>query len=244
MTEIKQTLQGKVATKDLGGTDEHGKKYLGKTTKKATKNFTIQADPEFYDRHLGEIGLEQGVSSRTPGTKATKPTAECEKEPWDEDVDIDSHRHYRNFVGMLRWLVAERPDIMFDAKNVSENLQSPKYRHWQQLKRTVRYLADTRDYVQKIEVNSEVIADRSGEQHSSGGWSDTDFAGDVESRRSTSCAVLRMDGAVIHTHSRKQTLIATSTTEVEMCGIPSVTFEGFAIRSFSVIWDRLLSSRR
>ena len=156
------------------------------SSRRPRKGFTIQADPEFYDRLLEEIGLEQGVSSPTLGTKAVKPTAEWEKEPWDEDLNKDCHRHYRNFVGMLRWLVAERPDIMFDAKNVSENLQSPKYRHWQQVKRIVRYLADTRDYVQKTDVNSEVIADRSVEQHSLAGWSDTDFGGDVESRRSTS----------------------------------------------------------
>ena len=142
----------------------------------------------------------------------------------------DSHRHYRKIVGMLLWLVAERPDIMFDVKNVSENLQSPKYRHWQQVKRIVRYLAGTRDYVQKIEVNSEVILGKSVDQHSLVGWSDTDFAGDVESRRSTSCIVLRLDGAVIHTHSREQTLLATSTAEAEMYGILSVTFEGLAIR--------------
>ena len=45
------------------------------------------------------------------------------------------------------------------------------------------------------------------------------------------CAVLRLDGAVIHTLSRKQTLIATSTAEAEMYGILSVIFEGFSIRS-------------
>ena len=32
-------------------------------------------------------------------------------------------------------------------KNVSEKLQSPKYRHWQQVKQIVRYLAGTRDFV-------------------------------------------------------------------------------------------------
>ena len=45
-----------------------------------------------------------------------KPTAEWEMEAWDEDLDKDSHRHYRKIVGMLRWLVAETPDIMFDVK--------------------------------------------------------------------------------------------------------------------------------
>ena len=144
-------------------------------------------------------------------------------------MDKGIHRHCRKIVGMLRWLVAERPDIMFDVKNVSENLQSPTYGHWQQVKLIVRFLAGTRDYVQKIEVNSGVIACKSVDQHSLVGWSGTDFPGNVESRRSTSCAVLGVDGAVIHTHSREQTLIATSTAE--LYGILSVTFEGFAIRS-------------
>ena len=108
---------------------------------------------------------------------------------------------------------------MFDVKNVSENLQSPKYRHWQQVKRIVRYLAGTRDFVQKIEVNSEVNANKCANEHSLLGW------------LTTSCAVLSLDGAVTHTHSRKQTLIATSTAEAEMYGILSVTFEGFSIRS-------------
>ena len=92
-------------------------------------------------------------------------------------------------------LVAERPDIMFDVKNVSENLQSPKYRHWQQVKRIVRYLAGTRDYVQKVEVNSEVNANKSAKEHSLVGWI------------TTSCAVLKLNGAVTQTHSRKQTFI-------------------------------------
>ena len=74
---------------------------------------------------------------------------------------------------------------MFDVKNVSDYLQSPKYRHWEQVKRIVRYLAGTRDCVHKIDVNSEVIAVKSVDEDSLVGWSDTDFAGDVESRRST-----------------------------------------------------------
>ena len=83
-------------------------------------------------------------------------------------------------------LVAERSDIMFDVKNVSQNLQSLKYRHWQQVKRIVRYLAGTRDYVQKIEVNSGVNANKCANEHSLVGW------------LTTSCAVLRLDGAVTH----------------------------------------------
>ena len=92
MTEIKQILQGGASMKDLGSIDKHGKKYLGKIIKRTAKGFTIQADPEFYDRLLEETGLDQGVSSPTPGTNAMKPTAEWEKEAWDEDLDKNSHK--------------------------------------------------------------------------------------------------------------------------------------------------------
>ena len=63
MAEIKQTLQGKVSMKDLGSIDKHGKKYLGKIIMRTARGFTIQADPEFYDRLLEETGSDQGVSS-------------------------------------------------------------------------------------------------------------------------------------------------------------------------------------
>ena len=102
MAEINQILQGKVSMKDMGSIDKHGKKYLGKIIKRTARGFTIQADPEFYDRLLEETGLDQRVSSPTPGTNAMKPTAEWEKEAWDEDLDRDSHKHYRKIVGMLR----------------------------------------------------------------------------------------------------------------------------------------------
>ena len=79
--------------------------------------------------------------------------------------------------------------------------------------------SQVRDHVQKIEVNSGANANKSANEHSLVGW------------LTTSCAVLRLDGAVVDTHSHKQTLIATSTAEAEMYGILSVTFEGVSIGS-------------
>ena len=79
MAETKQILQGKVSMKDMGSIDKHGKKHLGKIIKRTARGFTVQADPEFYDGLLEETGLDQGVSSPTPGTNAMKHTAEWEK---------------------------------------------------------------------------------------------------------------------------------------------------------------------
>ena len=127
-----------------------------------------------------------------------KPTAEWEKEAWDEDLDKNSHKTLsedsRNATGARGR--ETRHHVRREECCRRTCLQSPKNRNWQQVKRIVKYLACTRDYVQKIEVNSDVIANKSI-KHPLDGWSDTDFVGDVESMRSTSCAVLRLDGAVI-----------------------------------------------
>ena len=126
---------------------------------------------------------------------------------------------------------------MFDVKNVSENLQSPTYRHWQQVKRIVRFLAGTRDDVQKIEVNSGVIACKNVDQHSLVGWSETDFAGNVESRWSTSLCSAQI-GWSSHPHTFAQTdFDCDEHSRAELYGILSVTFEGFCDPfTFYVSW--------
>ena len=54
VTEVKQTVQGKVATK-----------YLGKIFKGTTKGFTIQADSEFYDTFLRRQGWNRELHLHT-----------------------------------------------------------------------------------------------------------------------------------------------------------------------------------
>ena len=68
MAEIKQIFQGRALT-------NKAKSISARSRKKTEKGFTTQADPEFYDRLLGETHLDQGVSSPTPETNAMKPTA-------------------------------------------------------------------------------------------------------------------------------------------------------------------------
>ena len=64
----------------------------------------------------------------------------------------------------------------------------------------------------------------------------SDWAADIESRRSTSCGVLTVDGAVQGVYSRGQTTIAQSSGEAEFYGAASVINEAIGL---SGVYDEL-----
>jgi hypothetical protein len=64
------------------------------------------------------------------------------------------------------------------------------------------------------------------------GYSDSDFAGCVDSRKSTSGYTFMMAGGAVSWRSAKQTLIATSTMEAEFVSCFEATLHGVWLKSF------------
>ena len=64
------------------------------------------------------------------------------------------------------------------------------------------------------------------------GYSDSDFAGCVDSRKSTSGYVFMLAEGAISWRSAKQTLVATSTMEAEFVSCFEATSQGIWLRSF------------
>jgi hypothetical protein len=83
---------------------------------------------------------------------------------------------------------------------------NPGMDHWKAAKKVMRYLRGTKDYMLTFKRfdHLEVI-----------GYSDSDFAGCVESRRSTFGYLFLLAGGAISWKSAKQTIIASSTMEAE-----------------------------
>lgn len=113
---------------------------------------------------------------------------------------------YREAVGSLMYLqVVSRPDISFAVNIVSRVLEQPTTAHWQLVKRIFRYLKGTIDvgilYCGKDDVFE--------------AYSDADYAGDTETRKSTTGIVYKHAGAAITWQSQKQQCVSLSTTEAE-----------------------------
>ena len=87
----------------------------------------------------------------------------------------------------------------------------------------MRYLQGTKDYMLMYRWNDnlEVI-----------GYSDSDYAGCIDSRKSTSGYVFMLAVGTVSWRSAKQTLIATSTMEVEFVSCFEATSHGVWLKSF------------
>ncbi|RVW28380.1 Retrovirus-related Pol polyprotein from transposon TNT 1-94 [Vitis vinifera] len=103
------------------------------------------------------------------------------------------------------------------------NLINPGMDHWKAAKKVMRYLQGTKYYklMYRQTSNLEVV-----------GYSDSDFFGCVDSRKSTSGYIFILVGGAISWRSVKQTLTATSTMEAEFISCFEATSHGVWLKSF------------
>jgi hypothetical protein len=124
---------------------------------------------------------------------------------------------YRSVVGCLRYLVHTRPDITFDAGYVSRFMEAPTTEHLAAVKHLLRYIADTLSlgYRYKRGGNGELV-----------GFSDSDMAGDVDDRKSTSGTLFSLGDCPITWQSQKQKIVALSSCEAEYVAAVIVACQG------------------
>ena len=126
----------------------------------------------------------------------------------EADRDIKGHVPYREAVGSLMYLaVATRPDIAYAVSIVSQKLENPKESDWNNVKRIFKYIVGT--------LKMGILYQRDFKSGVLEAFSDADYAGDVETRRSTSGVVCKYAGGIISWLSKKQASVSMSTTESE-----------------------------
>ena len=114
---------------------------------------------------------------------------------------------YASAVGSLMYAqVCIRPDIAFAVNALGRYLSNPGLNHWKAVKKVMRYLQGTKDYM---------LTYKRSDQLEVTGYSDSDFAGCLDDRKSTSGFIFMIAGGAVSWKSVKQTLTATSTMEAE-----------------------------
>lgn len=131
---------------------------------------------------------------------------------------------YREAVGSLMYLAtATRPDIAFAVNNASRHLQDPRSCHWTAVKRIFKYVKGTISFgiifKSKLPISLSI-------------FSDADYAGDLDTRRSTTGYVLLVGSGPISWCSQRQPTVALSTTESEYIAASQTVKE--------LIWVNLL----
>ncbi|GJR69573.1 uncharacterized mitochondrial protein-like protein [Tanacetum coccineum] len=119
--------------------------------------------------------------------------------------DVDVHL-YRSMIGSLMYLTASRPDIMFAVCACARFQVTPKTSHLLAVKRIFRYLKGkpTLGLWYSRDSPFELVA-----------YTDSDYAGATQDRKSTTGGCQFLGNRLISWQCKKQTVVATSTTEAE-----------------------------
>ena len=164
---------------------------------------------------LTKFNLGEAKPLSTPLSTATKLTSVGE--PMDARTP-----GYAQLVGSLLYLsVCTRPDIAQAVGALARYMSKPSLAHWQAAKGVLRYLAGTANY---------------GITFGAGGpgleaYCDADYAGDIDTRRSTTAYVFILNGGAISWSSRLQQTVAASTTEAEYMAAAAAIKEALWLRT-------------
>ncbi|XP_074271055.1 secreted RxLR effector protein 161-like [Silene latifolia] len=131
---------------------------------------------------------------------------------------------YASAVGSIMYAqVCTRPDIAYAVGVLGRYQSNPGTDHWKAAEKVFRYLQGTKDYMLMYRRTDslEVV-----------GYSNSDFAGCIDSRKSTSGYVFMLADGVVSWRSTKQTLTATFTMEAEFVSYFEATSHGVWLKGF------------
>ncbi|XP_065622848.1 secreted RxLR effector protein 161-like [Quercus suber] len=113
---------------------------------------------------------------------------------------------YKSITGSLLYLNASRPDIIFSVGVCSRYQAAPKQSHLTAVKRIIWYINGTPDY--GLWYSKDLNACLAG-------YSDADWAGSLDDRKSTSGGCFYLGNNLVSWMSKKQNSVSLSTVEAE-----------------------------
>lgn len=177
---------------------------------------------------LAKVTIENANMAFCNGCKTPYINTTELHSPTADDIHMPaSIDNYRQIVGDLRYLAdSTRPDLTYITAKLGGGLQAPTERHWEALKRVIRYLKQSQ---------------KTGLRYAAGQkrrpcfallqcYTDSNFAGDSMDRKSTSGGVITYNGAAVSWSSRKQSIVAMSTAEAEYVALASAVTNISAMR--------------
>ena len=138
---------------------------------------------------------------------ASKTPMECRLKlnRYGEGLEVESTL-FRRIIGCLRYLTQTRPDLIYSVSYLSRFMSKPYSNHMTTTKRILRYVKGTIDYflVYKSDKKCELI-----------GYYDSDYAGDLDDRKSTSGLIFFFGSKPRAWNCCKQKVIALLSCEAE-----------------------------
>ncbi|KAE8999688.1 hypothetical protein PR002_g18388 [Phytophthora rubi] len=199
MTKLVDALKDKYDVKCLGDVSW----FLGMRIKVDVKTGTTSIDQyQFAKEVLRRFEMESCKPAHLPLNSGTFLVQ------GDEDDLLSDHVPYRAAVGALLYLSrVSRPDLAFAVNQVAAHASKPKVFHWTAVKQILRYIAGTTDMT--------LIYRRQEDGTPVELFSDADWANNTEDRKSISGVLVKVHGNAVSWITRRQTVVAKSSTAAE-----------------------------
>ena len=215
MVAVKRELSSRFKMKDMG--ELHFILGMGVEWDKRCGTVKLQ-QTQYIKCMLRKFGMADANPVSTPADTSVKLIQDD-----GMSTRVDSSK-YQSMVGSLLWAaISTRPDIAQAVSTVSRFNKEPSQAHLTAVKRILRYLKGTADL-------GIVYGPTSGTGLL--GFSDANWAGDHDDRRSTTGNVFLFSRGPVSWLSQRQKIVALSTTEAEYMALGSATQE--------LIWVRRL----
>ena len=204
--QVMKSISSVLKVKDLGEV----KNFVGCRLIHSTDGKTIHIFQPKLIKNLQDSFSQYINTNRKFQTPGAPKTVVMRPEKGDNVLSPKDQTKYRSGVGMLLYLVKHsRPDISNAVRELTKVLDGATNAHWKSLIRTIKFVLDTRLYALRL---SPFTRNGSLFLH---GYSDSEFAGDRETRKSVYGFITFLCGAPISWKSKACHSVTLSSTEAE-----------------------------
>ncbi|KAJ9551850.1 hypothetical protein OSB04_015895 [Centaurea solstitialis] len=165
-------------------------------------------------KYIMELLQKAGLSN---AKSASSPISTSANLALNDNSLFDNPVKYRQVVGALQYATFTRPDITYAINKVCQFMHSPTENHWSTVKRILRYLKGTVSHGLLIQQQSSHLlhAYADSTHNSLSAFSDADWAGCPDDRRSTWGYAIYLGSNLVSWSARKQKTVYRSSTESE-----------------------------
>lgn len=176
-----------------------------------------------YHQDIGKLKLSQEANALKILAKFGMSECNPVKTPMEKGLQLSREgsrtaEPYRELLGSVMYqMLCVRPNLCFPVSYLGRFQQCPTEIHWKTLKRTVRYL--------KATSSMGLVYAREDESKPLVGYVDSDWASDLEDRKSVTGFIFKVFGSSVSWASRKQATVSTSSSEAEYVALSAAVSE-------------------